>query len=92
MLDWNKPAPSFGNVMKTYILHPDSNPELPTARVVSVFEVSRIMGFNHGFEFPSNFGMGERYQMLVDSVSPIFSNVLAKQTQQYLKQCRFELS
>lgn len=92
VLDWNKPAPSFGNVMKTYILHPDSNPELPTARVVSVLEVSRIMGFNHGFEFPSNFGMGERYQMLVDSVSPIFSNVLAKQTQQYLKQYRFESS
>lgn len=92
VLDWNKPAPSFGNVMKTYILHPDSNPELPTARVVSVLEVSRIMGLNHGFEFPPNFGVGERYQMLVDSVSPIFSNVLAKQTQQYLKQYRFELS
>ena len=89
VLDWNKPAPSFGNVMKTYILHPDSNPELPNARVVSVLEVSRIMGFNHGFEFPVDMGIGERYQMLVDSVSPIFSNVLAKETLEYMRQYKF---
>ncbi|MHB8360033.1 MAG: DNA cytosine methyltransferase, partial [Thermoplasmataceae archaeon] len=49
ILDWNSPAPSFGNVMKTYILPPDSDPMSPDARVVSVLEVSRIMGFNHGF-------------------------------------------
>ncbi|NIO19881.1 MAG: hypothetical protein GTN76_03865, partial [Candidatus Aenigmarchaeota archaeon] len=24
ILDWNQPSPSFGNIMKTYILHPDS--------------------------------------------------------------------
>ena len=86
ILDWDLPAPSFGNVMKTYILPPDSDPMSPEARVVSVLEVSRIMGFNHGFSFPEGMHVGERYQMLVDSVSPIFSDILAKSTLIYLKQ------
>lgn len=89
ILDWDSPAPSFGNVMKTYILPPDSDPESPDARAVSVLEVSRIMGFNHGFSFPEGMHLGERYQMLVDSVSPVFSNVLAKHTLRYLNQYRF---
>ena len=89
ILDWDIPAPSFGNVMKTYILPPGTDPLDPKARVVSVLEVSRIMGFNHGFQFPSGMGVGERYQMLVDSVSPVFSDVLAKQTLRHLRQYRF---
>lgn len=89
ILDWNSPAPSFGNVMKTYILPPDSDPLSPDVRVVSVLEVSRIMGFNHGFTFPEGMHVGERYQMLVDSVSPVFSDVLAKQTLKHLMQFRF---
>ncbi len=86
ILDWDSPAPSFGNVMKTYILPPDSDPMNPEARVISILEVSRIMGFNHGFSFPEGMHVGERYQMLVDSVSPIFSDVLAKHTFNYLSQ------
>jgi DNA (cytosine-5)-methyltransferase 1 len=86
ILEWNAPAPSFGNVMKTYILPPESDPADPDTRVVSVLEVSRIMGFNHGFKFPDGFGIGERYQMLVDSVSPVFSEVLARHTLKYFKQ------
>jgi DNA (cytosine-5)-methyltransferase 1 len=78
ILQWDRPAPSFGNVMKTYILHPDSDLEGNDYRPVSVLEVSRIMGFNHGFTFPSGLGMGMRYQMLVNSVSPVFSEALAK--------------
>ena len=89
ILDWDSPAPSFGNVMKTYILPPDSDPMNPETRVVSVLEVSRIMGFNHGFSFPEGMHVGERYQMLVDSVSPVFSEVLAKQVLRHLKQYRF---
>lgn len=86
ILEWNSPAPSFGNVMKTYILPPESDPADPDTRVVSVLEVSRIMGFNHGFKFPEGFGIGERYQMLVDSVSPVFSEVLARHTLKYFRQ------
>lgn len=78
ILKWNEPAPSFGNVMKTYILHPDSILESDKYRPVSVLEVSRIMGFNHCFSFPEGLGMGIRYQMLVDSVSPSFSSVLSQ--------------
>jgi DNA (cytosine-5)-methyltransferase 1 len=77
VLKWDEPAPSFGNVMKTYTLHPDSDLDAGTYRVVSVLEVSRIMGFNHGFHFPEDVGIGHRYQMLADSVSPVFSAVLA---------------
>jgi DNA (cytosine-5)-methyltransferase 1 len=84
ILRWDEPAPSFGNVMKTYILHPDSDLELGRYRPVSVLEVSRIMGFNHGFSFPAGVGIGYRYQMLVDSVSPVFSGVLAKTARSWM--------
>ncbi|MEM0135436.1 MAG: DNA cytosine methyltransferase [Thermoplasmatales archaeon] len=84
ILKWDAPAPSFGNVMKTYILPPETDPLDPEARVVSVLEVSRIMGFNHGFQFPYGMGIGERYQMLVDSVSPVFSEVIARYVREYL--------
>jgi DNA (cytosine-5)-methyltransferase 1 len=77
ILRWDEPAPSFGNVMKTYTLHPDSDLDAGTYRVVSVLEVSRIMGFNHGFHFPDDVGVEHRYQMLADSVSPVFSASLA---------------
>ncbi|MGC8647165.1 MAG: DNA cytosine methyltransferase [Thermoplasmata archaeon] len=84
ILKWDEPAPSFGNVMKTYILHPESDLDLGFYRPVSVLEVSRIMGFNHGFTFPDGIGMGQKYQMLVDSVSPVFSHVFAKVTLSWL--------
>jgi DNA (cytosine-5)-methyltransferase 1 len=76
-LNWNEPAPSFGNVMKTYTLHPDSDPRRDHPRVVSPLEVSRIMGFNHGFTFPEEVNMCQKYQMLADSVSPVFSEKIA---------------
>ncbi|MEM3846260.1 MAG: DNA cytosine methyltransferase [Candidatus Parvarchaeota archaeon] len=77
VLKWDAPAPSFGNVMKTYTLHPDSDPRSEGARVVSPLEVSRIMGFNHGFSFPEVTSMTQKYQMLADSVSPVFSQKIA---------------
>ncbi|MGC8645846.1 MAG: DNA cytosine methyltransferase [Thermoplasmata archaeon] len=78
ILEWSKPAHSFGNVMKTYTLHPDSDPRSENPRVVSPLEVSRIMGFNHGFRFPSGITLGRKYQMLADSVSPVFSEKIAR--------------
>jgi DNA (cytosine-5)-methyltransferase 1 len=77
ILEWDKPAGSFGNVMKTYTLHPDSDPRSGNSRVVSPLEVSGIMGFNHGFRFPRGITMGRKYQMLADSVSPVFSEKIA---------------
>lgn len=77
-LEWDKPAKSFGNVMKTYTLHPDSDPHSENPRVVSPLEVSRIMGFNHGFQFPKGITMSRKYQMLADSVSPVFSEKIAR--------------
>jgi DNA (cytosine-5)-methyltransferase 1 len=76
VLDWDQPAPSFGNIMKTYILHPDSfNGRTP--RVISVKEAALIMGFDEDFCFPEGLGLGSRYQMIVDAVSPAFSCIAA---------------
>ena len=77
ILKWDEPAPSFGNVMKTYTLHPNSSFATGYLRTISVAEASRIMGFPESFHFPGNIPMGKRYQMIVDSVSPVFSSVLA---------------
>ncbi len=76
-LKWNEPAPSFGNVMKTYTLHPDHGIDSDTPRVISVLEALRIMGFET-YPFPSYAGKGERYQMIVDSVSPVFSKIIGQ--------------
>jgi len=81
ILDWEEPAPSFGNVMKTYILHPDAfNGRL--TRVISVKEALLIMGYDSRFRFPQDYGLGARYQMVVDSVSPTFSYLAAKVTKE----------
>lgn len=77
VLQWDRPAPSFGNVMKTYILHPDSFNGRET-RVISVRESLLIMGFPNEFEFPEKMGLGVRYQMIADAVSPVFSYAAAK--------------
>lgn len=79
-LKWDEPAPSFGNVMKTYTLHPsswhDRSPEFP--RVISVREALSLMGFPRSYSFPPGMGLGQRYQMVVDSVSPVFSRAAAE--------------
>lgn len=83
ILKWDEPAPSFGNVMKTYILHPDSmNGVQP--RVISVREALCIMGFPESFRFPSNMGMTMKYQMIADAVSPVFSTALARTVKEVL--------
>ena len=77
-LRWDEPAPSFGNVMKTYILHPDSFNGGGSTRVISIREALLIMGFDARHEFPDGLGLGARYQMIADSVSPMFSAALAR--------------
>lgn len=46
-------------------------------RVLSVKELSLIMGFDRRFSFSPNIPVNARYQMIVDSVSPKFSLALA---------------
>lgn len=77
ILDWDKPAPSFGNIMKTYILHPDAFNGGET-RVISVKEAMCLMGFDEKFRFPADTPMHLRYQMVADAVSPLFSEVVAE--------------
>ncbi len=77
ILKWENQAPSFGNIMKTYILHPNSFNGGVT-RVISVKEAMLLMGFPKSYHFPKNQGLGARYQMVADSVSPAFSTVAAK--------------
>ena len=72
------PAPSFGNVTKTYTLHPYAGKDGVPLRVISVREAMAIMGFERDFRFPDSVGMKTKYQMVVDSVSPVFSRVAAK--------------
>ena len=83
-LKWDEPAPSFGNIMKTYILHPGSfNGDNEKTRVISVLETALLMGFDN-LKFPSDTGMGAKYQMIVDSVSPVFSRIAADISKKYI--------
>ncbi|MEM4415332.1 MAG: DNA cytosine methyltransferase [Candidatus Caldarchaeum sp.] len=77
ILRWDQPAPSFGNVTKTYILHPDSFNGGET-RPISVREALRIMGFSDDFRFPQGTSLRKKYEMIADSVSPVFSAALVK--------------
>ncbi len=76
-LTWDEPAPSFGNIVKTYTLHPSSwNGSEP--RVISIREALLLMGFDEAFVFPPGMGRGRRYQMVSDAVSPVFSYAAAR--------------
>lgn len=78
VLKWDKPSPSFGNITKTYILHPDSFNGEKKTRPISVREALRITGFPDKYKFPSTLGMRMKYEMIADAVSPVFSFKLAK--------------
>lgn len=93
ILKEDEPAPSFGNVTKTYILPPsgkkllddDHNSKENPPRVISVREAALIMGFDEDFKIPEELGMSNSYQLIVDSVSPDFSEVAAKAVQDTLQ-------
>ncbi len=82
-LSWDRPAPSFGNVIKTYTLHPSSWENSPP-RVISIREALSLMGFERSFTFPEGMGMGKRYQMVADAVSPVFAQAAAEAVDQVL--------
>lgn len=72
-LSYERPAPSFGNLTKTYILHPESGENGFPLRILSVREVLCIMGFDRGFRLPRGLSLSLRYQMAAESVSPLVS-------------------
>ena len=43
------------------------------------------MGFDRGFHFPKGMGMGIRYQMVADAVSPVFAYAAACVTKEIFK-------
>lgn len=77
LLEWGRPAPSFGNVVKTYTLHPSSWRNRPP-RVISIREALLLMGFPQSYLFPDGLSMALRYQMVADSVSPAFAYAVAR--------------
>lgn len=77
-LDYDGSAPSFGNIMKTYILHPRAGEGSFPLRVLSVRETMEIMGFPADFRFPAGMGLGIRYQMVANAVSPIAAQKMAR--------------
>lgn len=76
-LDYDEPAPSFGSVTKTYILHPESGSTGFPERVISVRELMAIMGFADTVKFPTGISRTKRYQMLANAVSPHVSRAIA---------------
>lgn len=84
VLNWDEPAPSFGSVAKTYILHPDATEPDVDARVLSVREVLSIMGFDRGFRFPSGTARSKRYRMVANAVSPVVSGACARVIRRFL--------
>lgn len=77
-LAWEEPAPSFGSVSKTYILHPDAGIDGFPLRVLSVREVLSILGFSRSFRFPPMAPLGKRYRMVANAVSPVVSEACAR--------------
>lgn len=76
-LKYDEPAPSFGSVAKTYILHPEAGIGNFPERVISVREVMAIMGFDLTVAFPAKTSRAKRYQMIANAVSPLVSRAAA---------------
>lgn len=76
-LTYDGPAPSFGSVSKTYILHPEAGQNGYPERVLSVREVMAIMGFPDHVRFPDGTPRATRYQMVANAVSPHVSRAVA---------------
>jgi DNA (cytosine-5)-methyltransferase 1 len=83
-LNWDEPAPSFGSIAKTYILHPDAGVDGYPLRVLSVREVLCIMGFDRDFRFPPGTSLTRRYHMVANTVSPHMAAACARVAKQML--------
>lgn len=75
-LDEDQPAPSFGNVMKTYTLRKGRGGSAD--RAVSPREAIAILGFPSSYRFPAGVPRTAKYRMAADAVSPVFGEVVAE--------------
>lgn len=76
-LEADKQSPSFGNISKVHLLHPLAGKDGFPLRSISVKEAMNIMGFPKEFMLPA-MGTTSKYQMVADSVSPLFSIAAAR--------------
>ena len=74
-LDEDAPAPSFGNVMKTYTLRRGVG--VTPDRAVSPREAIAILGFPSSYRFPATVPRTAKYRMAADAVSPVFGEAIA---------------
>lgn len=74
-LNEDAPAPSFGNVMKTYTLRRGVS-GIPD-RAVSPREAIAILGFPPSYRFPVTVPRTAKYRMAADAVSPVFGSAVA---------------
>jgi DNA (cytosine-5)-methyltransferase 1 len=82
-LDEHAPAPSFGNVMKTYTLRRGVS-GIPD-RAVSPREAIAILGFPATYRFPVTVPRTAKYRMAADAVSPVFGSAVADATSEVLR-------
>ena len=75
-LDEGLPAPSFGNVMKTYTLRRGSG-SIPD-RALSPREAIAVLGFESSYRFPASVPRTAKYRMAADAVSPVFARAIAE--------------
>lgn len=88
-LSWDRPAPSFGNVMKTYTLHPGGG--TGEVRVVSPREVLALLGFTLRYAFPESVPRTAKYRMAADAVSPVFGRALAESIKEAISEASAEI-
>jgi DNA (cytosine-5)-methyltransferase 1 len=84
-LGWDEPAPSFGSISKTYILHPAAGEGDYPTRVLSVREILAIMGFPRSFRFPDGASLSKRYHMVANAVSPRVAEAAARVAKSMLR-------
>lgn len=84
-LTWDAPAPSFGSIAKTYILHPSAGEGGFPERVLSVRELLCIMGFSRSFRFPPRAPLSKRYHMVANVVSPVVAAACARAVKETLR-------
>lgn len=91
-LEYDGYAPSFGNIMKTYILHPRAGKRDFPLRVLSVREALAIMGFPEDFRFPPGMGLGMKYQMVANAVSPVAAQKMARVVREIIERRNYSRS
>lgn len=91
-LEYDGYAPSFGNIMKTYILHPRAGEGNFPLRVLSVREALAIMGFPEDFRFPPGMGLGMKYQMVANAVSPVAAQKMARVVREIIERRSYSRS